>query len=340
MALASLIVFLTPAAALVCVATVLPLAAAARGAAQTQRVRAALGLTAPLRQVNAFAFVALAAIVVLLGVAAAQPVLSRTSAQQVRTDAQALFVLDISQSMNASAHPGSATRLERARTAARTLRAAIPQVEAGVATLTDRILPDLMPVADAASFDSTIERSVQIEEPPPRVSAVRATSFAALEDVPAGNYFRPSARRRVVVLLTDGETQPVDESRIARALADGTRISLMTVRFWRGDESIHDADGKVDTAYHPDPTGALSLDALASATRGKAFEERDVARAVSHLDDVLGSGPTRAAAVRQREDIVLAPFLAALALVPLALLIAGRELAAGPLWRRFARSYD
>ena len=324
-ALAASIVFLTPAVALVSVAALLPLAAARRGAVHTRRARSTLGLAPPPRRVDAIAYVALSAIVVLLGLAAAQPALSRTSAQQVRSDAQVLFVLDVSQSMDAAARPGSPTRLERARTAARRLRTSIPQVEAGVATLTDRVLPDLMPVADAASFDSTLERSVRIEEPPPRETAVRATSFAALEDVPAGNYFLPSAKRRVLVLLTDGETQPIDESRVARALAEGAGTSLMTVRFWKADESIYGATGKIDTAYRPDPTGALALDTLASATRGRAFEERDVGAADSYLREVLGSGPTRLAAVRQRDDILLAPFLAALALIPLALLIARRE---------------
>jgi len=236
-----------------------------------------------------------------------------------------LFVLDVSQSMDAAARPGSPTRLERARSAARRLRASIPQVEGGAATLTDRVLPDLMPVADVASFDRTLERSVRIEEPPPRETAVRATSFAALEDVPAGNYFVPGAKKRVLVLLTDGETQPIDESHVARALAEGPGTSLLAIRFWNDDESIFDATGKIDTAYRPDPTGALALETLASATRGRVFEERDLGEAASYLRGVLGTGPTRPVELRQRNDLLLGPYLAVLALAPLALLVARRE---------------
>lgn len=321
--LAASIVFLTPAGALVSVAALVPLVAASLGAARARRVRTTLGLAPPPRHVDTVAHIALAAVIVLLGLAAAQPALSRESERSVRTDAQVLFVLDVSRSMAAAARPGSPTRLERARAAATRLRASIPQVEAGVATLTDRVLPDLLPVADAASFDRTLGRSVQIEEPPPRERVIRATSYAALEDVPAGNYFVPGAKKRVLILLTDGETQPIDESRVARAL-EGGGISLETIRIWDADESIFDAAGKIDPAYRPDPTGALALDTLASAAGGTSFEESDLGAASSYLSRALGSGPTRQAALRERDDILLGPFLAALALVPLAILAARR----------------
>ena len=35
---------------------------------------------------------------------------------------------------------------------------------------------------------------------------------AALADIASGNYFEPAATRRIVVLLTDGESNPVDGS--------------------------------------------------------------------------------------------------------------------------------
>jgi hypothetical protein len=310
---------LTPAGAIVCAAALVPLVAASLGGARARRVRALLRLQPPARSVDVFARVALAAVVVLLGLAAAQPVVARASAQKVRTDAQALFVIDVSRSMAAAAGPHAPTRLDRAGRLARRLRASIPEVEAGVATLTDRVLPDLLPVADVTSFDRTVDRSVKIEEPPPRSTAIRATTYAALEDVPAGNYFVPTAKKRVLVVLTDGESQPFDESRVARALA-GRRITLETIRIWKPGESIFDARGRIDAAYRPDPTGAFALAALARAAGGRSFEEGEPEAATSALREALGEGPTTRTAERRQEDIVLGPFVAALALGPLALL--------------------
>jgi hypothetical protein len=310
---------LTPTGAIVCVAALAPLAAAALGSARAGRVRAVLGLPPPAHGVDLTARIALAAVVVLLGLAAAQPVLARESARRVRTDAQALFVIDVSRSMAASRTPDGPTRLDRARVAAQRLRASIPEVEAGLATLTDRVLPDLLPVADAASFERTLERSVGIEEPPPRNTAIRATTYAALADVADGNYFLPTAKKRVLVLLTDGESQPFDESRVARMLA-GRGITLETIRVWGARESIFDADGKVDAAYRPDPTGAFVLGALARAAGGRALDESERDAAQSALRRALGSGPTRRTTERRHDDILLGPFVAAVALVPLAVL--------------------
>ena len=334
MTLGASIELLTPAGAIACVAALVPLAAAALGAARAARVRALLGLEPPARSVDLTARIALAAVVVLLGLAAAQPVVARESARKVRTDAQALFVVDVSRSMAAAAGRDPPTRLDRARAAARRLRSSIPDVEAGVATLTDRVLPDLLPVADAAGFDRTLEDSVAIEEPPPRSTAIRATTYAALEDVAAGNYFLPTAKKRVLVLLTDGESQPFDESSIARALA-GRDVTLETIRFWDERESIFDENGKVDAAYRPDPTGAFALGALARATGGRVFDEDEQVAATSALRRALGAGPTARTAERRQDDIVLGPFVAALALVPLALLAYRRG---AP--RVHARSYD
>ena len=56
------------------------------------------------------------------------------------------------------------TRLDRAVSAAAALRASIPNVEAGIATLTDRVLPDLLPVADVPR-STPRWRAVGIDEP-------------------------------------------------------------------------------------------------------------------------------------------------------------------------------
>ena len=216
--------------------------------------------------------------------------------------------------MAASLTPTSPTRLARAITAAVRLRAAIPEVPAGVATFTDRVLPDLLPVADVAGFDAVVRRAVTIEDPPPSTQAVRATSYAALDDIATGNYFEPSVRRRVIVLLTDGESNPFDPGALARPARRQSRISLP------GDPLLEPERGRVrretdgpSPAYHPDPTGRVLLAELAGALGGRSFEERETQAAASYLRDVVGSGLTGRAR-RVFGQRALAPYVAGLAL--------------------------
>jgi hypothetical protein len=311
--------FLTPLAALVALAALLPLVAAAVGRGRVASVRRALGLEPASTRRNLVRPALAAAAVVLLGVAAAQPVLVRTSSERVRKNVQALFVIDTSRSMAASATATSPTRLDRAIEAAVRLRASIPEVPSGVATLTDRVLPDLLPVADLGSFDGVARRAVAIESPPPRYQSVRATTYSALDDIASGNYFDPAASDRIVVLLTDGESNPVDAGQIARALPAAKGYRLVTVRIWGSDESVYGSGGKPEAGYRPDPSGRIILDGLAAATGGSAFEESQLGAAATALARDAGHGPTRAAPGVTQSRIALAPYLVAAALLLLLL---------------------
>jgi len=304
---------LTPLAALAALAALIPLAAHASARGRTAAVRRRLGLPAPSGRGEIRPLVATGAIA-LLGLAAAQPALTRTTSTRSRTDAQALFVLDISRSMAAASSPTAATRLDRATAAALALRGAIGDVPSGVATLTDRVLPDLLPVPDRAGFDAVVRRAVGIESPPPHATAVRATSFAALTQIASGNYFAPAAKKRIVVLLTDGESEPVPTSDVARALA-GYRFEA--VRFWRPGEAVYDADGGREPAYRPDPSSRVTLADLAGAAGGRSFEESDLRSAAGYLRSLAGSGPTVAAATSGRHRLPLAPWLALTAVLAL-----------------------
>lgn len=321
--LASLIL-LTPLAALAALAAVLPLAAFAVAAGRVARVRSILALSPPARAVDVQVLGALVAVVFLLALAAAQPALSRTSTQRIRPDAAVVFVVDTSQSMAAAPGPGDRTRLDRATAFAERLRAAVPEVPAGVATLTDRVLPDLLPVADLAAFDATLRRAVGIEEPPPRETSVRATSFGALAGIPETGYFPESARSRVVVLLSDGETSPFDAAAAGRVFRS-THTAFLAVRFWRADETIYNGAGRRDPNYRPDPSGREELAALASAAGGKAFEESDPAAAAAALRSALGRGPTTSLG-RTRTTHPFAPYVALAALMPLAFVFRRRLL--------------
>jgi hypothetical protein len=315
------LVFLSPLAALVAVAVLLPLAAFVLAERRLAVVRRVLTLQPPRGGVDVAALALLAAVVLLLALAAAQPALSKTQTQRVRTDAEALFVLDISQSMAAAAGPHGSKRLDRASSAAIRLRSSLAAVPSGVATLTDRVLPNLLPVPDAAAFDATVRQTVAINQPPPRELNVRATSFAALAAIPRSGYFQRSAKHRVVVLLTDGESNFYDPAVVGRALAAAPRTDFLAVQFWRGNESIYKSSGNPDPNYRPDPTSKSQLAALAAATHGRVFSEGNLGGAAKALRTMLGSGAMRSVG-RTRTTHPLAPYVALLALLPLALIFA------------------
>jgi len=327
------IVFLTPLAALVALAMLLPIAAFVLAERRVATVRRLLTLPPPRTGVDIAALTGLVGVVALLALAAAQPALSNTHSQRVRTDAEALFVVDISQSMAASAGPKQPTRLERATAAAKRLRAAVPSVPSGVATLTDRVLPNLLPAADAAAFDATLRHSVAINQPPPREQNVRATSFGALAGIPGSGYFENSAKRRAIVLLTDGESASFDANAVAKALGGNPPTNLVTVQLWSRDESIYGPSGRRDPNYRPDAASRTQLASLASATDGRVFGEGELGSAAASLERMLATGPTKAEG-RTRTTHPLAPYLAVLALVPLALIfrdqVRGRVRGPGP----------
>ena len=311
--------FLSPVAGLVvALAAVLPLAALALADRRLAAARRILRLPAPGAATRTGTIAALVAVPLLLGLAAAQPAIRRDQGQRVRTDAEAMFVVDTSRSMAASARPGGTSRLARARGAAIRLRSELPEVPSGVATLTDRALPNLLPVGNAATFDSTA-RSLQLEQPPPQASAATATTFAPLADVATKGYFTPRTAHRVVVLLTDGESVPFDANAVADALHGA---SLVVVRIGNQDERVFRPDGRPE-AYRPSPARAAALDSLASATGGSVFGEGATGDAAAAARTALGTGPT-AERGREPRTIPLAPWFAAAAGVVLLVLLRRR----------------
>jgi hypothetical protein len=304
---------LTPLAALAALAALLPLGAAAYGRIRVAAAARRLGLDPPRRWAVGPRIALAAAAVVLLAVAAAQPVLSDQVIVRTRGDAAVMFVLDTSRSMAASLTPTSPTRLSRARQAAARLRAAIPEVPAGVATLTDRVLPDLLPVPDSAGFHAVVEHGVAIEDPPPVRRATVATAYGALGNIATGHYFAARVKRRVIVLLTDGETNPFDPEQLAHHLSTQAGYRFLAIRFWNQNEAVFDANGQREPSYHPDPTGRVLLAELAAALGGRSYEEGQSSAAASYLRQVVGHGPVR----RMREVPgyqTLAPYVAGLAI--------------------------
>lgn len=315
--------FLSPAGGLVALGIVVPIAALLLAERRVARARELLRLAAPGVQDWRTIVAALAAVPLLLGVAASQPAVRTPHGTRLRTDAQALFVLDISRSMSASTDPRGRSRLARAKDAALRLYSGLTEIPSGVATLTDRVLPDLFPAGDAAAFASTVQH-VGIEQPPPQSIAVNASTLAPLADVATQGYFTPGVRKRLLVVLTDGESQSFSAAAIARALRNGPGVSLVLVRFWAENERVFGPSGQPES-YRPDPESGPALEALAAATGGRAFAESDLGAAAAFARSALGTGPTTARG-RELRTTPLAPYVAAAALVPLLFVLRRRNL--------------
>lgn len=288
------VTFLTPLGALACFAAVLPLAALALARRRASVAGAAIGL--PARRFGLARPLLLAAACCAFGIAAAQPALRRDNGREARTDVQVLFVLDVSRSMLASSGPEGATRLERARDAALELRAAIPEVPAGLAGLTDRALPYLFPTLDPRAFASTVRRSVQIEAPPPQQVARVVTSFDALALLGTQGFFPPGLERRVCVVLTDGESTP-----FARP---GGGCRFLVVQLWASGERIY-RDGRAEPQYRPEEAAPVL-----AAKLGPVALDDELGRARELLSAAVGDGPVRELTGGVRSTFELGPYAA------------------------------
>jgi hypothetical protein len=315
--------FLTPLAGLVALAVVPALVAAVRADGRARAVRERLALFAPFGRSLASTLAAIGAIAVLIGLAAMQPVVERSRPHRVRTDADALVVVDTSRSMQASASPGLPTRLERAQTFAHTLRARLNDVPMGVASVTDRVLPYIFPTANAEAVDRTIDESVAIQNPPPiREIATRATQFGALARIPTTNFFSPAASKHIVVVISDGESLPFSRQVLGTALRRSNQLFPIFVHVWRPDERVF-TGGVAEPAYQPDPSSGATMAELGAATNGLSVDEKQLGRVVSASKAFLGNGTT-ARSGSERASLGLAPFSLLAALVPLAVLFRRR----------------
>jgi hypothetical protein len=322
--------FLTPLGGLIALAVLVPIAAFLAISRRAARLRRDLGLPEsplPFRLVPAVAVLAVAG---LLGLAATQPLLERPATRRVRSDAEVLMVVDISRSMLAQRSLAGPARLERARVTAARLRASLPDVPVGIASLTNRVLPHLFPSPNEAVFRATLERAIDIERPPPGSSFIavdqpslrNATNLASLAAVASQRFYSRTARHRLLVVLTDGESSRVSASALGRRLR-GAAIETVFIHFWAPDERVF-SNGRPEPEYRSNPAARSILDRLAVATQGSVFDEDDLGAAGQRAREVVGDGPVRVETDERRRTLALAPYLAAAALVPLALL----------LWRR------
>jgi hypothetical protein len=241
----------------------------------------------------------------------------------LRTDAEAIFAIDVSRSMLAAGSPTGPTRIVRAKAAAERLRAAIPDVPAGVASFTDRILPNLFPTADTATFDATVERSVGIERPPPGGNALTVTTFDALAAVSKDAYFAPGSSRRLLVVLTDAESVDFDLALVRKALGPAAGVRTLLVRVGSTREHVYGREGLPESDFHPEPTTQV-VRRFVEATGSRAFGESELGAAAAAERAAVGRGPrVHTGTFSSSTDI--APYLVLAAVLPLGLLIRRRN---------------
>jgi hypothetical protein len=319
------LVLVHPEAALVGLAVVVPLVALWVTGRRAARVRAALSLPADRRRPTFLLVGATVAVAVLVSVAAANPVVLQREPLHVRTDAEAYVVLDITRSMLASPSPDGATRLTRAKRIAREVRAGATDVPFGLASFTNRVVPHVFPTLDAGVFDAGLDASIAIEQPPPdRAPGAVLTAFDSLAALQTHNFFSQEASRRVVVVVTDGETNPVGPETI-EALRSRPRLDVVVIRVGDERERIHRPRRAEDRDYLPAPESTATLQGFAAATGASVIDEGDVARATGTVRRLLGTGE----AVRAGDELSarsLAGFTFALAFVPLGYLLWRRNL--------------
>jgi len=204
------------------------------------------------------------------------------------------------------------------------LQRSLSDLPVGIASMTDRSLPNLMPTVDETVFARTMHQSVAIDRPPPSQPHPkgRATSFEAIVPLVESRFYSPTVQRRLLVVFTDGESAGL--SQVSR-LTLQRRVTPVFVHVWAPDERIFRGDGSADPGYRADPSSVTALATVASITHGEAFTEAQFDSVVRASRDAVGRAQAHTL-VAGYARIPLAPWLILAAAAPLAFL----------LWRRNA----
>lgn len=314
--------FLSPYAALVWLAVLVPLGAVLGRERRARPVRDVLGVTRPPRRAHAPLVVALLVAFGLLAAAAAQPVVRTERTVHMRTDAQAFVVFDITRSMLASKRPDEPQRIERAIARSLELRDALGDLPVGVATLTNRVLPNLFPTTDRSAFAGVVRRSIGVNRPPGTEAGLFRTStdFAALESLASENYFGPSSVKRLVILLTDGESSAFAPRLLVEELERGG-VDVVVVRFWNEQERVWGAGGIPEPLYRPTRFALAPVEELARLTgAGRVLDESEPDATAAAVRAAVGAGESVPVIVPGQTRSI-APWLGVAACVPLLLLI-------------------
>jgi hypothetical protein len=260
---------------------------------RTRRLRRLFSLAEPRRRELATSAVALATLPALVAVAATQPVVIHKRAFTQRVDAQVFVVFDTSLSMRARSSRDSPTRLQRAESEAEELVPRLGDIPVGIATITDRLLPNLMPTTNAGLVMRTIHQSVRIDEPPASIHyRGRASSFDALLPLEEDRFFPPGVTHPILVIFTDGEERPPVPGLSYDSTAEQLTIPPLFVHVWAPGEHVY-FHGLVARNYQSDPTSEQLLRHFAALTRGRVLREGDVGGLLDAIRGQAGSKPAR-----------------------------------------------
>ena len=313
--------FVTPFGLLFALASAIPIAAFLATSRRARRARTALGLD-PYGGVHpVWTAATIAAVVVLLATALAQPVVRTLTTQHVREDAEVFYVFDISRSMLAADSPSALTRMERAQRIGLRMRRRLSDLPSGVASLTDRVLPHLFPTADEEVFTATVE-SVGVDKPASRAVDDVTTLFAAFDTMAGDNFFGVGVPNRVVVVVTDGESAPYDTAALRQALSKGPPTKFVVVVTGDASERVW-YRGRAIPDYRPKAERDAIVKQFADATGAEVFSEDQLDAAVRAVKAASGSGRVDSVGT-QLEIMPLGRWFVLASLVPLGFL----------LWRR------
>jgi hypothetical protein len=315
--------FLTPVDAVFALAAAVPVAALWLAQNRMERIRRLFSLASPRRRELAAVVAALVLLPVLVGVAAAQPVVIRHQLLGQRLDVQAFFVFDTSTSMAARTGPQGLSRLERSKREAEELIPKLGDIPVGLATMTDRVLPVVMPTSSLVLLHRTLAQSVAINQPPPsQFYKGRATHFSALFPLSNYNFYSPGVQHRILVVFTDGEATPLHGS-IIFLLARAMTVEPLFVHVWAPTERLY-RHGRVDPGYVPDPTSATALRRFATAAHGRVFGENDIRALARTIRAEAGSSPVETKVLGYAR-IPLAQWFLLAGVIPLGFLIYRRN---------------
>jgi hypothetical protein len=291
---------------------------------RTRRLRRLFSLRAPRRRELVTAAVALALVPALVGVAAAQPVVIHSQAITERVDAQVFVVFDTSLSMSARTGPDGPTRLARAKREAEALIPQLGNIPVGIATLTDRVLPSLLPTTSVPLVLRTVNQAVRIDEPPPSLRYHgRASTLEALVPLGGNRLFPPGVKHPILVVFTDGE-EKAPPPFTGVSYAQQFTIPPFFVHFWAPTER-HYVDGRIDPNYLPDPASASVLAHVAALSHGRVFREGDVGALLAAIRAEAGSKPATATLLGFRR-VALGQWFLLAGVVPLGFLFWRRNL--------------
>ena len=314
--------FLTPVALLFGLLAAVPLAVFLGRRRRVDRIRDALGLAATPGRAWLPLAICLGAVPVLVGIAAAQPVVTSTRTVPQRSDAEVFVVVDTSRSMLASESDGEPTRFQRAQEEAIALQEQLPEVPIGLASFTDRVLPHLFPTVDRRVYHETARQALGIERPPPSTSfGTNVTALDALGAVPTLAFYTPRVTKRALVVFTDGESQPV--STLGTDFAQTPRIDVTFVRIGDATERIYES-GVPEGGYAPDPAAGETLATAAAAVEGRVLQESRVAEVAAAVRAALGTGPTTPRRIEGNRHALM-PWVALLTVLPLGFVLYRRN---------------